>query len=117
VVGMVLVLTASVSQFEPATIAGAVVMGLGFGGTSIATVTMVLRDAPPSMRGGVTSAYLTIIYAAMGTAVLAVGLLADQIGIDPAPAVFTAVVVVMALVAAKLLYRLAPDEPPLAERG
>jgi MFS family permease len=83
----------------PLLVIAAVVAGLGQGGSFRAGLTAVGRVSPEDQRAEVNSTFFVVIYVAISIPVIGVGALAQAVGLVDAGVVFSAVVVVLALVA------------------
>jgi len=87
----------------PLLVIAAVVAGFGQGGSFRAGLTAVGRVSPEDQRAEVSSTFFVIIYVAISIPVIGVGALAQAAGLVEAGVVFSAVVVLLALVAVGLL--------------
>ncbi|HEY2206027.1 MAG TPA: MFS transporter [Pseudonocardia sp.] len=87
----------------PLLLAGAVVAGFGQGASFRAGLTSVGRISPPDQRAEVSSSFFVICYVAISIPVIGVGALAQAVGLVAAGTAFSALVVLLALIAVALL--------------
>jgi MFS family permease len=94
----------------PLLVAGAVVCGLGQGGSFRAGLAMVNADSPPTQRAEVASSFFVTLYIALSIPVIGVGAAASSVGWIRAGIAFAAAVAVLPLAAfvSVLLYRPPP---------
>lgn len=104
-VGTALVGGSLLAMSFPLLLLGAVVAGFGQGATFRAGLTAVGRSSPTEQRAEVSSSFFVICYVAISIPVIGVGALGQATGLVTAGTVFSAVVVLLALVAVVLLRR------------
>lgn len=74
-----------------------VILGLGHGMTFMSAVALIVRVTHPGNRAGIVSSFFTIGYLGIILPILAVGILADHIGVSPATIIFAFVFAAIAL--------------------
>jgi MFS family permease len=106
VAGMSAVLLAVPSGSVAVLVAAVILAGCGQGGILVSTMAIVLADADPSARGGVTSTLYVVNYLGLGVPVLACGLVAGRVGLVTSTSLF--VVFIAVISAAALWLRVSP---------
>ena len=86
-----------------------ILAGWGQGGILVTTMSIVLAEATPSARGGITSTLYVINYIGFGVPVLACGLVAEHLGLLAATALFAGFIAVTS--AAALVHARTGDAP------
>ena len=97
-------------------VVGALVGGLGQGLTYLGGQSLVERVAPPAQRGEIFSLYMIVLYVSGSSAAIFFGLVARQIGLDPASLMYAGFVVAVSVTALAITLR-SGLLPPRARSG
>jgi predicted MFS family arabinose efflux permease len=122
VVGVVGTIVALVTGSAAVFFAAAVVSGLGFGAAFLGAMATVTRGVAPGARGGLLSSVFVVSYLAFSVPAIAAGIAVGSLGLTRTAEIYSAVVIVLALIAVaglvvqrRQLPRAAADDPIEAE--
>jgi len=99
VVGMSVVLLSAPSRSVAVLFVAVILAGWGQGGILVTAMSIVLADATPSARGGITSSLYVVNYVGFGVPVLACGLAAENLGLVAATVLFVGFIAVGSAIA------------------
>ncbi|MFI9271235.1 MFS transporter [Kitasatospora sp. NPDC052896] len=99
IAGMALVALGLVTSSLAFLTLGGAVAGAGQGLAFRAGLDSIVRQAPPSTRGSVTSAFFVVLYAGIALPVIGEGALANALGLVPAGTLFSGFVILLGVTA------------------
>jgi len=114
IAGMVLLATGLATSSLALLVSGCVVAGFGQGFTFRAGLTSLTTRTAAAQRGSVASSFFVVCYVAISIPVIAVGFMADTVGIRAAGITFAAIVAVLAVVVLTMLARMPVGAPATA---